>query len=42
MGQAGLGYFSPIAAWNQNKRKVLILDLARFKYPLNWVQINTV
>jgi glutathione gamma-glutamylcysteinyltransferase len=42
MGQTGLGYFSPIAAWNQNKGKVLILDLARFKYPLDWTPINTV
>ena len=42
MGQAGLGYFSRIAAWNQNKGKVLILDLARFKYPVNWAPINTV
>ena len=40
LGQTGIGHFSPIAAYNPKKDLVLVLDVARFKYPPYWVKIN--
>ncbi|KAJ8443055.1 hypothetical protein Cgig2_004260 [Carnegiea gigantea] len=37
LGQTGKGHFSPIAAYNPTADAVLILDVARFKYPPHWV-----
>jgi glutathione gamma-glutamylcysteinyltransferase len=31
LGQTGDGHFSPIGAYNANRKMVLILDVARFK-----------
>lgn len=33
LGQTGSGHFSPIGGFNEARDKVLILDVARFKYP---------
>lgn len=38
LGQTGTGHFSPIAAWHEATDHVLILDVARFKYPPHWVR----
>ncbi|KAJ3339184.1 hypothetical protein HDU91_001061, partial [Kappamyces sp. JEL0680] len=37
LGQSGDGHFSPIGGLNQPQNKVLVLDVARFKYPTYWV-----
>ncbi|KAK9767574.1 hypothetical protein K7432_002545 [Basidiobolus ranarum] len=37
LGQTGSGHYSPVAGVNQKKKMVLILDVARFKYPVYWV-----
>ena len=41
LGQTGTGHFSPIAAYDQDSDRVLILDTARFKYGAHWVQLET-
>ena len=38
--QTGTGHFSPIAGYHAEKDLVLILDVARFKYPPHWVPIE--
>ncbi|KAJ3672150.1 hypothetical protein LUZ60_006871 [Juncus effusus] len=38
--QTGTGHFSPIGGYNANKDMVLILDVARFKYPPHWVPLS--
>ncbi len=40
MGQTGEGHFSPIAGWHPSRDLVLILDVARFKYPPHWVPVE--
>lgn len=40
LGQTGIGHFSPIAAVHPEKGLVLVLDVARFKYPPYWVRID--
>jgi glutathione gamma-glutamylcysteinyltransferase len=40
LGQTGIGHFSPIAGYHRQKRMVLILDVARFKYPSFWVKVD--
>ncbi len=37
MGQTGSGHFSPIGGYHAARDLVLILDVARFKYPPHWV-----
>ena len=39
LGQTGTGHFSPIGAWHEESDQVLILDVARFKYPPHWVPL---
>lgn len=39
LGQTGSGHFSPLAAWHEPSDHVLILDVARFKYPPHWVPV---
>ncbi|KAJ1458410.1 hypothetical protein M885DRAFT_480088 [Pelagophyceae sp. CCMP2097] len=36
LGQTGEGHFSPVAAYAPESDQVLILDVARFKYPPHW------
>ena len=40
IGQTGDGHFSPIAGYcsYQNEDYILLLDVARFKYPVYWVK----
>ncbi|HYO93559.1 MAG TPA: phytochelatin synthase family protein [Polyangiaceae bacterium] len=39
LGQTGSGHFSPIGGYHPQRRLVLILDVARFKYPPHWVPL---
>ncbi|XP_010943665.2 glutathione gamma-glutamylcysteinyltransferase 1 isoform X2 [Elaeis guineensis] len=38
--QTGSGHFSPIGAYHAGSDMVLILDVARFKYPPHWVPLS--
>ncbi|KAK3414577.1 hypothetical protein EUGRSUZ_H00438 [Eucalyptus grandis] len=38
--QAGTGHFSPIGGYHGERDMVLILDVARFKYPPHWVPLT--
>jgi hypothetical protein len=38
--QTGDGHFSPLGSYNQKRNMVLILDVARFKYPSYWVPFD--
>ncbi|KAG0151888.1 hypothetical protein CROQUDRAFT_650460 [Cronartium quercuum f. sp. fusiforme G11] len=40
LGQTGSGHFSPIAAYAPSQDRVLVLDVARFKYPSYWVTVE--
>lgn len=40
LGQTGSGHYSPIAGYHPHKDLVLILDVARFKYPPHWVPLT--
>jgi glutathione gamma-glutamylcysteinyltransferase len=40
LGQTGDGHFSPLAAYHEASDKVLLLDVARFKYAPYWVTIQ--
>ncbi|TPX51971.1 hypothetical protein SeMB42_g01740 [Synchytrium endobioticum] len=40
LGQSGCGHFSPVAGYDAREHMVLILDVARFKYPPYWVAID--
>ncbi|GDX75285.1 hypothetical protein LBMAG41_03610 [Cyanobium sp.] len=37
LGQKGGGHISPLAAYDPRKDRVLILDVARYRYPAVWV-----
>lgn len=37
VGQTGSGHFSPVGGFHASRDLVLILDVARFKYPPHWV-----
>ncbi|WKX96270.1 hypothetical protein Q1695_012597 [Nippostrongylus brasiliensis] len=38
--QTGTGHFSPLAAYHAKSDRVLIMDVARFKYPPHWVELS--
>ncbi|KAH7517406.1 glutathione gamma-glutamylcysteinyltransferase 3 [Ziziphus jujuba] len=38
--QTGTGHFSPIGGYHAGRDMVLILDVARFKYPPHWVPLT--
>ncbi len=40
LGQTGDGHFSPIGGYHQAKDLVLVMDVARFKYPPFWVPLR--
>ena len=42
LGQTGSGHFSPISGYEEEQDLVLILDVARFKYPPHWVKLDLV
>ena len=39
--QTGTGHFSPIGGYIPSLDKVLVMDVARFKYPSYWVDVET-
>lgn len=39
LGQTGDGHFSPLGGYHAGRDMVLILDVARFKYPPHWVPL---
>ncbi len=39
LGQTGEGHFSPIGGYHRGRDQVLVLDVARFKYPPHWVPL---
>jgi hypothetical protein len=40
LDQTGVGHFSPIAAYHPEEDKVLVMDVARFKYMPYWVSVE--
>lgn len=40
LGQTGNGHFSPIGGYHEEKDLVLVMDVARFKYPPFWVPLT--
>ena len=40
LNQTGFGHFSPIGGVNLSKKLVLIMDVARYKYPTYWCEIR--
>uniref|UniRef100_K3WV57 glutathione gamma-glutamylcysteinyltransferase n=1 Tax=Globisporangium ultimum (strain ATCC 200006 / CBS 805.95 / DAOM BR144) TaxID=431595 RepID=K3WV57_GLOUD len=42
LGQTGDGHFSPIGGYHEETDMVLLLDVARFKYPPHWVKLSLV
>eukprot|EP01038_Epipyxis_sp_PR26KG_P008724 gene8724-11786_t len=40
LSQTGSGHFSPIGGYHAEKELVLIMDVARFKYPPYWVPLR--
>jgi glutathione gamma-glutamylcysteinyltransferase len=40
LGQTGDGHFSPLAGYHADRDLVLVLDVARFKYPPHWVPLS--
>jgi glutathione gamma-glutamylcysteinyltransferase len=40
LGQTGTGHFSPIGGYHEGRDLVLLLDVARFKYPPHWVRVE--
>ncbi len=40
LGQAGGGHISPVAAYHEASDRVLILDVARYRYPSMWVPVT--
>ncbi|TYZ65793.1 hypothetical protein PybrP1_007844 [[Pythium] brassicae (nom. inval.)] len=42
LGQTGDGHFSPIGGYHEASDMVLLLDVARFKYPPHWVRLPLV
>jgi len=42
LGQSGAGHFSPIGGYHEGSDAVLILDVARFKYPPHWAPLADV
>lgn len=40
LGQAGAGHWSVLAAYDAQSDRVLILDVAKYKYPPAWVRVS--
>lgn len=40
LGQTGSGHFSPVGGLHPERDLVLLLDVARFKYPPHWVSVE--
>ena len=41
LGQTGGGHFSPIGGYDPTSDHVLVLDVARFKYPPHWIPLGS-
>lgn len=39
LGQSGTGHMSPLAAYDAGSDSVLLLDVAKFKYPPVWIRL---
>ena len=39
LGQKGGGHFSPLAAYDSVSDRVLLLDVARYRYPSVWIPL---
>lgn len=42
LDQTGDGHYSPVGGYHEESNKILILDVARFKYPPHWVSVETI
>ena len=40
LGQGAVGHISPLAAYDEDSDKVLVLDTAGYKYPPTWVPVG--
>jgi hypothetical protein len=40
VGQTGTGHFSPIGGYLASQDMVLVMDVARFKYPPHWMKLS--
>lgn len=40
LGQTGTGHYSPLGAYHEASDRVLVMDVARFKYPPYWVPVE--
>lgn len=40
LGQTGEGHYSPIGGYHRASDQVLVLDVARFKYPPHWIPLS--
>lgn len=40
LSQSGSGHFSPIGGYNEHSDMLLIMDVARFKYPPHWCPVS--
>lgn len=40
LGQTGDGHYSPVGGYHTESDQVLVLDVARFKYPPHWVPLQ--
>jgi glutathione gamma-glutamylcysteinyltransferase len=40
LGQAGDGHYSPVGGYHRGRDLVLLLDVARFKYPPHWAPLS--
>ncbi len=40
VGQTGTGHFSPIGGYLEARDMVLVMDVARFKYPPHWMKVS--
>jgi hypothetical protein len=40
IGQMGDGHISPVAAYDSKTDRVLILDVAKYKYPPVWITVT--
>lgn len=39
VGQTGTGHFSPIGGYHKRNDMVLLMEVARFKYPPHWIPL---
>jgi hypothetical protein len=42
LGEVGHGHFSPLCGYNSQAKRALLLDVARYKYPVMWFPISSI